>query len=46
MLSIQSAKRLFKGESAERREFQIIERYIRLRESIRQRRFQGEIREC
>jgi hypothetical protein len=36
--SIPAAKTLLKGESAERREFQIIERYRRLRESIRQRR--------
>jgi hypothetical protein len=48
--SIQAAKRLLKGESAEKieiqdreqlkthREFQIIGRYRRLRESIRQRR--------
>jgi hypothetical protein len=35
---VSSIPALLKGESAERREFQIIERYRRLRESIRQRR--------
>jgi hypothetical protein len=38
MSSILAAKTLLKGESAERREFQIIQRYRRLRERrIRQR---------
>jgi hypothetical protein len=36
--SIPAAKTLLKRKSAERREFQIIERYRRLREGIRQRR--------